>query len=272
MRVNHPTPERCGPMTQNHLRFAPFANGPSVPDARTMVESAAGILLDWDGCVAHADEPHSAGVAFLRRYADRIAILSNSSTLWPSDIERRLTALGIAIPAERIILAGHHALLLAARLGLATTVFGDSHMKALARQLGIDQVAVDPAIIVLLRDTKFTYSRLKLGANALARGARLIVANPDLTHPGPRGSTVPETGALLAAFGACVPLDQVTLDVIGKPNAQMFHMACRALELQPSQVLMIGDNPLTDIEGARRLGIPALLVSPGSALGLGDLC
>lgn len=259
-------------MTQNPLRLTPFANGLPVTDARTMVESAAGILLDWDGCVAHDDVPHSAGVAFLRRYADRIAILSNSSTLWPGDIERRLAGLGIAIPAERIVLAGHHALLLAARLGLTTTVFGNSHMKALARHLGIHQVAVDPAVIVLLRDTKFTYSRLKLGVNALARGARLIVANPDLTHPGPKGGTVPETGALLAAFGACVPLDEITLDVIGKPHGQMFHMACRALELQPNEVLMIGDNPLTDIEGARRLGIAALLVSPGSALGLGDLC
>lgn len=259
-------------MTQNPLRFTPLANEPSVPDARAMVESANGILLDWDGCVAHGDVPHSAGVAFLRRYADRIAILSNSSTLWPGDIERRLAGLGIAIPAERIVLAGHHALLLAARLGLATTVFGNSHMKALARQLGIQQVAVNPEVIVLLRDTKFSYSRLKFGVNALARGARLIVANPDLTHPGPMGDTVPETGALLAAFGACVPLDQLTLDVIGKPHAQLFHMACGALALQPNQALMIGDNPRTDIEGARRLGIPALLVSPGSTLGLGDLC
>ena len=259
-------------MTRNPLRLPFVTSPPTVPDPRGMVQSAAGILLDWDGCVAHDEVPHAAGLDFLRRYADKIAIISNSSTLWPSDIQNLLAGLAVAIPAERIILAGHHALLLAARLGLATTVLGTSHMRALARRLGVNQVTVDPEIIVLLRDTKFTYSRLKFAVNALAKGARLIVANPDLTHPGPGGATVPETGALLAALAACVPLDRVSVDVLGKPQAHMFHIACEALALQPSQVLMIGDNPLTDIEGARQLGIPALLVSPGSALGLDELC
>lgn len=259
-------------MTRPTLRLTPAASAPSVSDPRRLVEGAAGILLDWDGCVAHADAPHAAGLAFLRRYADKIAIISNSSTLWPNDIQDVLASLGVTIPAERIVLAGHHALLLAARLGLATTVLGNAHMRALARRLGVHQVTEDPAIIVLLRDTRFTYSRLRFAVNALTQGARLIVANPDLTHPGPKGATVPETGALLAAFGACVPLDQISIEVLGKPNAPMFHTACQALDLQPSQVLMIGDNPLTDIEGARRLGMPALLVSPGSTLGLDDLC
>ena len=263
-------------MTRNPLRLPTLATArpvpDPVPDPRRMVQSAAGILLDWDGCVAHDDVPHAAGLTFLRRYADKIAIVSNSSTLWPSDIQEVLAALGIIIPAGRIVLAGHHALVLAARLGLTATVIGTPHMKALARQLGVRQVTIDPEIIVLLRDTRFTYSRLKFGVNALVNGARLIVANPDLTHPGPKGAMVPETGALLAAFGACVPLDRISVDVLGKPYPHMFHTACEALDLRPSQVLMIGDNPLTDVEGARQLGIPALLVSPGSALGLDELC
>lgn len=259
-------------MTRPPLRLPFLTNTAPTPDPKGRVESAAGILLDWDGCVAHDDKPHAAGLAFLRRYADKIAILSNSSTLWPSDIHDVLAGFGITIPAERIILAGHHALLVAAHLGLATTVLGNSHMRALARQLGVHQVTENPAVIVLMRDTKFTYSRLKFGVNALAKGARLIVANPDLTHPGPHGTLAPETGALLAAFGACLPLDQIPIEVIGKPHAQLFHMACQALELQPREALMIGDNPHTDIEGARRLGMPALLVSPGSTLGLEDLC
>lgn len=259
-------------MTRTPLRLSSVAIPSSAPDPRGMVERAAGILLDWDGCVAHDDVPHAAGLAFLRRYADKIAIVSNSSTLWPSDIQEVLASLGVIIPAERIVLAGHHALLLAARLGLTATVLGTPHMRALARQLGVRQVTMDPEIIVLLRDTRFTYSKLKFGINALASGARLIVANPDLTHPGPKGVIAPETGALLAAFGACVPLDTISVDVLGKPYSHMFHTACEALGLRPSQVLMIGDNPLTDIEGARQLGIPALLVSPGSALGLDQLC
>lgn len=239
---------------------------------RSLVEDAAGILLDWDGCVALDDVPHAAGLAFLHRYADKIAIVSNNSTLWPGDIQRILARRGIALPVERIVLAGHQALLKAAGLGLPTTVLGDLHMKALARELGVHQVSKNPQVLVLLRDTRFTYARLMLGVNALAGGARLIVANPDLSHPGPNGRIVPETGALLAALEACAPTHGTAMDIIGKPHPQMFQIASAALGLEAAQALMIGDNPATDIDGGRRLSMQAVLVRPGSSLSLSDLC
>lgn len=242
------------------------------PDARALVEDSAGILLDWDGCVALDDVPHMAGLSFLRRYADRIAIVSNNSTLWPSDIQQVLALRGIQMPVERIVLAGHQAVLKAARLGLATTVLGDLHMRALARQLGVHQVRKNPQVLVLLRDTRFSYARLLLAVNAMASGARLIVANPDLTHPGPHGRIVPETGALLAALDACVPLIRESVDVVGKPHPELFHIASAALGLEATQALMIGDNPATDIDGGRRMSMQTVLVSPGSALSLADLC
>ena len=255
------------PLRSAHLPAAEIAR-----EARALVASAAGILLDWDGCVALRDVPHTAGLAFLRRYADKIAIVSNNSTLWPSDIQRILALRGIQIPVGRIVLAGHQAVLKAAQLGLATTVLGDLHMRALARELGVQQVTRNPQVLVLLRDTRFSYARLMLGVNALASGARLIVANPDLSHPGPQGRIVPETGALLAALVACVPLSGNAMDVIGKPYPEMFHMASASLGLEAAQALMIGDNPTTDIDGGRRLGMKTVLVSPGSALSLVDLC
>lgn len=46
-----------------------------------------------------------------------------------------------------------------------------------------------------------------------------------------------------------------------KPNSAIFHLACSKLGANPSRVLMIGDNELADIQGARDAGLQAVLVS-----------
>ncbi|MBR9840038.1 MAG: HAD hydrolase-like protein [Rhodobacteraceae bacterium] len=87
----------------------------------------------------------------------------------------------------------------------------------------------------------------------------LIVANPDLTHPGEDGPVI-ETGALLALLHACVP--RARSCVAGKPSAHLFRVALGPVA--PDATVMIGDNPDTDIAGARRLGIPTIYVGPGA--------
>jgi 4-nitrophenyl phosphatase len=129
-----------------------------------------------------------------------------------------------------------------------------------AKALGLELVREKPEIVVLLRDTRFTYRKLERAANAVVRGAALIVANPDDAHPGRGGALVPETGALLAALAACVDLASVGVEMIGKPAAPLFLKACAALNIAPVEALMIGDNPATDVAGARALGMAALRI------------
>lgn len=60
----------------------------------------------------------------------------------------------------------------------------------------------------------------------------------------------------------------VCSDEVGvtKPHASIFQKALEILGLQPYEVVMVGDNPLTDIDGARRLNIPAFLVRRAGGL------
>ena len=239
---------------------------------RARVNACQGILLDWDGCVAYGDVPHADGLAFLFAHRDRIAIVSNNSTLRPQDICKILAKAGLTFAKERVILAGHQALVRAAQLQKPTLVLGSMQMKSLAREIGLLQVNKNPEVIVLLRDTRFSYARLFLTVNALFAGGHLIVSNPDLTHPGVSGSVVPETGALLAAITACMPPHCQNIEVIGKPSPQLFERACASLGIAVAEAIMIGDNPSTDIVGAQALNMESLLVSPGSNLCLGNLC
>lgn len=48
-----------------------------------------------------------------------------------------------------------------------------------------------------------------------------------------------------------------------KPDPKIFHLALDHLELSPEEVIMVGDNPRTDIQGAHNLGIGTVRLTRG---------
>ena len=86
----------------------------------------------------------------------------------------------------------------------------------LAASLGGNVVEHEPEVILLGRDVHFSYQRLTSVANQLRRGATLMVANPDLSHPAADGGVTPETGSLMSAVIACAGVEPVC--VVGKPE------------------------------------------------------
>jgi len=223
----------------------------------------AALLVDWDGCLAIGNRLLPAAVDFLRENQDRIAIVSNNSTDLPEDFSRVLARKGIAIPPQRIILAGSEALSLAAlRKPRRAMVLGSRKMIASALRRAIPLHPTDADLVVLMRDTHLSYRRIERAANALVRGASLLVSNPDRAHPGENGRIVPETGALLAALTTCIGAAPARIDIVGKPGPHLFARACEALGVRHEDALMVGDNPDTDIAGAHALGMQAVLVRP----------
>lgn len=226
---------------------------------RRSIAQAKGVLLDWDGCVAIDNRVLREARTLIEQTADRLAILSNNSTHLPEDIALILDREGITVPVERIILAGAEAVRwTAAQPGSRTMLFSSARMRTFARLQGLELVREAPDTVLLMRDTRFNYSKLERAVNALQGGARLVVSNADRTHPGPNNRLVPETGALLAAIKACA--DGFDITTIGKPSPLMFERACAVLGVAPADAVMIGDNPETDIAGARAFGIRPILV------------
>lgn len=226
------------------------------------------LLIDWDGAVAVSNRFHPGAIDFLRRHADRIAIVSNNSTDLPEEFSAVLARNGVCIPADRILLAGAEAIRIAVERGSGRTMLlGNRKMTAWALKCGVLVARTDPDAIILLRDTQINYRRIERAANGLRSGARLIVANPDRTHPASDGKVTPETGALLAALRACAGDAPVCMEVVGKPGPHLYSRALEVLGAQVADAIMIGDNPDTDIAGAAALGMEAVLVNPKDGIG-----
>ena len=230
-----------------------------------MMNSAELVLIDLDGCLAFGNDPHPAASILLEQLGSRYAVLSNNSTQTPASLARDLRSRGLTVDPTRIILAGALMidLLAADRRHHSIALFAATEIEDYALSKGLRlSPAGDADLVALARDTAFTYDKLQRGVVLLAGGAKFVVSNPDLTHPGRGRVPVPETGSLLKTVQACMP--DVTPEIIGKPSPVMFKTALARFGGIAATTVMIGDNPLTDGLGAERAGIRSLLVGPGN--------
>jgi len=225
------------------------------------LEDYDAILCDLDGCLISGAVVLPGAAALLERAGDRLTILSNNSTDTPETLSARLGAMGLTVPPARIVLAGAAAVEhLAAHPGARARLYASPAICAHAAASGLVQTETAPTHVLLAKDLSYGYAELHETIALLSRGARLVVANPDVSYPGPDGLPVPETGSYLAAILSVLP--DLTYDVIGKPEPALYRSALRRYRTTPQKVLAIGDTPLTDAEGARRLGFDFLLVGP----------
>jgi len=237
---------------------------PDFPDfAPDWASAAAGFIVDLDGTLITGRSlmPHAVGL--LERLKGRFVIVSNDGEHVPAQVGRMLSDLGLPVAAERIVLAGTETLdlIAAERPGAEILLLGSDALRAYAYDIGLRLAGNAPEVVVVGRDRRFSYARLTVAVNAVRAGAELIATNADHTHPGPDGSVVPETGALLAAILHCV--GSAPHRVIGKPEPALFTKALRILDVPAASVAVIGDNPTTDGIGARRLGMRYIEVRNG---------
>jgi HAD superfamily hydrolase (TIGR01450 family) len=224
---------------------------------------ACGFLVDVDGTLISSGQPLPEARQFLSALRDRFVLVSNDAEHTPDELAHKLQRIQLPVPAERIVLAGTTAIddVATEKPGARAMLLASASLQAYARQAGLWIVDNEAEVVILGRDRHFTYDKLAAAANAIRGGATLVVANPDLVHPGPRGAIVPETGALLAALLTCT--GRVPYRVVGKPEPALFTAALALLGALPEDTVMIGDNPATDGEGARRLGIGYIEVHNG---------
>lgn len=231
-------------------------------EAAALLSHARHLLLDLDGTLILQDETIEGAIELLSRFDGRFSIVSNNSTHTASSMASRLRRMGLRVPPERIVLAGEVAVQRVRQEfpGARVLLVGSPAIRrfALAQGVRLADTAVD--VVLLALDKRFSYPRLSAIVESLRQGAGLVVANGDLTHPGPNGTRVPETGSLLASVRAASGIDP--LIVVGKPAPLLFEEGMRQLGATPDDVVLVGDNPATDGEGAARLGLPCILVGP----------
>ncbi|MFE0555880.1 HAD-IIA family hydrolase [Paenibacillus sp. NPDC058910] len=218
-------------------------------------------FFDLDGSIHFGDAVAPGArevVARLRAAGKRVAYVTNNSRHSAAEIAAKLRGLGLAAEAEDVVAAtegvGRYA---RERYGaLRVKAAGSDALRAALAAAGHEVVGIDdeacPEAVVVGLDRAFAYAKLARLVRDIERGAKLIAANADRSHPGSGGSSVPETGALVAAIEAAVG---ARAEFAGKPEPHLFRYALELGGWQAGNCVMVGDNYGTDIVGGKRAGM-----------------
>jgi len=233
-----------------------------------MMRAWDGVLLDIDGVISEGGRPVAGAgdaLAFLRDERIPFRCISNTTRQPRRAIADRLDAMGLAIPGADIFTPAVAAAALLAGRSLThcmLLVADDTVQDFEAAGIECAAGAVD-AVVVGDAGERMRYRAMNEAFRSILDGAPLIALEKDRHWRDADGlslSAGPFVAALEYATGT-------TAELVGKPSPAFFARALEALGTAPEKTLMVGDDIRTDIAGAQRCGIRAVLVKTGKYRG-----
>lgn len=224
-----------------------------------------GYLIDLDGTIYRGKEPIPAGRRFVEQLQQRqipFRFLTNNTTKSPETVAARLAnEFDIHVTAETVYTATLATIDFMKDAGKGNKVYiiGEPGLREPILAAGFEWEETAPDYVVVGLDNEVTYEKFVAATLAIQKGAMFIGTNPDKNIPTERG-LLPGAGAVIAFLETAT---QQTATYIGKPEAIIMDKAVELLGLAKSEVVMVGDNYLTDIRAGIDNGIDSLLVLSG---------
>lgn len=121
----------------------------------------------------------------------------------------------------------------------------------------------EPELVVVAFDTTLTYERLCKATYWIGQNKPYVATHPDTVCPTDLKTILVDCGAVQAL------IEDVTgrkpEAVPGKPDKDMIIGIMDKYGLKKDEIMMVGDRIYTDLEMARRAGVPDVLVLTGEA-------
>lgn len=218
-------------------------------------------LFDLDGVIYCGDAilvGSRSCIRKLRALGKKIYFLTNDPRPTRQELCDRLNSMKIPVSKEEIITSGWATAQYLAEnnisdvFAIATEGF-ISELEALGICTRMD---VSCQAVVVGYNENANFIQIQQAIRHLEKGSRFIATNADQSFPGQNGRCM-ATGAIVEMI-RMVSGNQPL--IIGKPYSYIFSIVFRRV-IPGSRMVMIGDSLETDILGAHRQGIDAILLS-----------
>lgn len=235
---------------------------------RRALREMRGLVFDLDGCVWTGEVliPGAAEVlALIRQQGKGLCFLTNNSRARARTMQSKLVRLGVEAKEAEVLtpleILGE---VVAQRWGPSRVLaIGGPEMAEVLVEAGHRLVPVgdyaDATVVVVGNDFDFSYERLTAAARAVAGGAAFVTPNIDPRLPMEDGRFLPGCGAIVEAVAAAAGVRPI---VVGKPEPPLFELALHRMGLTVHEAAMVGDSVDSDVRGARRVGMTAVLFAP----------
>ena len=234
---------------------------------KKLLEAKSLFLFDLDGVFYKGKESRvkiggTSAIKALRANGKKLFILTNNSTDSAATVYSRLIEFGIPVKKHEVLTSG---LLTAEYLqemhgNVSYFLVGEKGLDVELRKCGHRRTKGETAdFVVVGLDRKITYDKLDHAARLARNGAGIVATHASRLYMYKSGPAM-ATGPLVKAIEYA---SQKRAIVIGKPSPLMFNIALRRAGSNRNESVMIGDQAETDILGASRAGIDAILVTTG---------
>ncbi len=227
-----------------------------------------GLLLDVEGVLV-ADKRYVAvetAVDFVRRArATRcpLRLITNNTTDNQRAIIGKLTQAGFDFALDELhTCTGAAVNRLRELRARRCLVLGNDALRRMFVDGGLEVVdASDVEAVVVALDTGLTYERLRLACDAIvSHHAAFLALHRNRLYTDAAGRVSPSVGAIVAAVEYATQTKPV---VLGKPSCDYYQQALDEMGLPPADVLVVSDDPFSDLAGAKRMGMRTAFVLSG---------
>lgn len=241
------------------------------PELKSQLAGIRHVALDMDGTIYLSNTIFPYTIPFLKRLTDMgitYSFLTNNPSKSLADYLHKLEVMGIPCEPEQMYTTTIATIdYIKAHYPSARKLFllGTPSMISQFEEAGFISTADDPDdvpdIIVASFDMTLEYNRLCRAAWWISQGVTYLATNPDFVCPTDQRTVLVDCGSICKCLeGATGRKPDVTL---GKPDPNMLSGICTRMNLEPSQIAMVGDRIYTDIAMAHNAGAFGVLVLSG---------
>jgi HAD superfamily hydrolase (TIGR01458 family) len=225
---------------------------------------ARAVLLDIDGVLTVSWSPLPGApeaISWLRRQHVDLRLLTNTSSRSRSQIAQLLKDEGMEVRESEIVTAVSSAARHLAEKYPGRGCFVVNEGALDADLEGVEIVAADSAGVVLLGGAgpSIGYVEMNAAFRLAMEGIPLVALHRNTRYEAADGPAL-DMGAFIAGLQLAASIE---IPIVGKPAPSFFRAAIADLDVDPGDVVMVGDDMDSDVLGSQAVGMRGVLVKTG---------
>ena len=225
------------------------------------IKQAKGFLFDLDGVFLQSGRLLPGALETIKVLKDKsipFRFLTNTTTKNRNTLHMMLSDIGIKCKREHIFSAGYSGIRTIKEMGNPTCkLYISDDLKKDYKIFNLK--GSNPELIVIGDYKRWDFKMLNQAFNFVMNGAQILALHIGKYYKVDSGLRL-DSGSIVKALEYSTDKEAI---VVGKPSIQFFKAALDDLNLDPSEVLMIGDDLYSDIYGAQRVKVNGILVKTG---------
>lgn len=230
-----------------------------------MFKNLKGILTDIDGTLFFKGSPTPdaiSSVSKIREKGLKLLFFTNTDSKSPQSVLKMLNEYGFEVEFEEIytpIIALKE--FLGENLDKKSFLVATEEVEKEFQEFPQVQGSEIPDFVIICDfHDNWDVNRLNQAFKYVINGAKLIGSQGNIYYLDRNGEPVLDTGSFVNMISNA---SNSSAEIFGKPAKQFFNQALKKIALKEEEVIVIGDDPFSDIKGALNMGLKTILVKTG---------